>query len=195
MVADLVSASSEMIFGQLLHEDAEESRKMLKRLVSNTVTVAQASLLDKGAVPNLISWDFCEKLVFAPMDTDLQVTVADRTVAEVIERVQKDPISFGTLLVTLGLLVLRSAPFDIIIESPALEYMQAILYYERQQVTLAVRRKKVLLPLLSEPPVIDGMRTCSEEFTSLGSLMASSFLFRPHQSRASRMVGRTPSMN
>lgn len=75
------------------------------------------------------------------MATDCQVTIADGTVAEVIVCLRKILVSFGTMLVSLGFLVVRNAPFDAIFCGPPLESMQAILDFGRQQVTLAVGRK------------------------------------------------------
>lgn len=107
-----------MNFGQLLCGNAYEAGNKLKRMVSKTVTVTQASMeshagdfrrlkflavkaygtetqaiLDTDAVPNLMSWEFCETLSLAPMDTDRQVTVADRTITEVIGCVRKIPVA------------------------------------------------------------------------------------------------------
>lgn len=120
----------------------DEAWKQLKRLVSKTITVTHASmeshpkfsrrvevldmkaygtethsLLDAVAVP------------LAPMSTDRQVTVADRTFAEIFRCVQKVPVPFGTLVVPLGFLVVRNVPLDAIIGSSILESMQPNLNY------------------------------------------------------------------
>lgn len=81
-----------MKFGQLPLGDADKTQKQLKHLVYKTVQVTQASLqshlevsnrfnvvavkvygsethslVDMGAVPNLISWGVCERLPLAPV--------------------------------------------------------------------------------------------------------------------------------
>lgn len=64
--------------------------------------------------------DFWEELSLVPMATNRPVTVADGTVAQVIGRVQKVPVSFRTLVVTPDFLVVRNAQFDAIIGSSTL---------------------------------------------------------------------------
>lgn len=123
-------------------------------------------LLDTGAVPNVMSWDFLEKLALAPMDTNRQVSVADETVAQVVGKVHKIAVSFGTLVVFLGFFVVRNAPFDAIIGSPTLEYIEEYLYNGHQQVAFTLGRKEVLLLYPSELPVVGGRRNDREDFTS-----------------------------
>lgn len=130
MVVGLSSASSGINFGQPLRGDADcadDARKHLKRLVCKTLSVTHActssqpkcprrlkfvaaraygtekhALMDMGAVPKLMPWDFCERLALSPTATDRQVTIDDGTVAQVIGCKQKVPVFYRTLVVNFG---------------------------------------------------------------------------------------------
>lgn len=179
-----------MIFGQRLGGDTGKARNQNKRLVANTVSVTQGSvtnplggplrlifdavkaygtdthaLLDKGAVPDLMSWNFSKKMTLAPTTTDCQVAVT-RIFGKVFDCVEEVPVSCGSLVVLFNFLVVRNAPFDAITESTTLKSLQTNLDYGCQQIALKVRKREFILPLLIEPPVIDGTHNGSKDFTS-----------------------------
>lgn len=91
-------------------------------------------LLDTGAVPNpthgifqIPLMGFCKKLELAPTATDLQVTVADWTIADVVGCVEEVAVCCILLFPPLNLLVLWIAPLDSTIGSPKLESLHAKL--------------------------------------------------------------------
>lgn len=87
MVAELASASSRMKFRQLLLGDADEARNQLKRLVSKTVMVTQASMVSHPKVSlrlEVVAVKAYDKLVLVPIYTDRRITVANGPVDEVI---------------------------------------------------------------------------------------------------------------
>lgn len=180
-----------MSIGQISRGDAGDARKKLKRLVAETVLLIHASvsnplsgplllkvvavkayemdthaLLNKGALPNRISWYFCKKMALFSTSTDRQVTIAAGKVSQVVVPTEEFPISCGSLVVPLKFSVVRNAQFDAIIGSPTLDSLQVNLDFGREQVTLAVGNKKVFFPLLREPLMIDGPRNDSEYLTS-----------------------------
>eukprot|EP00737_Agarophyton_chilense_P002013 gb/GEZJ01002278.1/.p1 GENE.gb/GEZJ01002278.1/~~gb/GEZJ01002278.1/.p1 ORF type:complete len:592 (+),score=68.54 gb/GEZJ01002278.1/:824-2599(+) len=187
VMAELAAASPGLTFGQLLRGDADETRKLLKPLLSGMVLIRHASflhatslprrlkgiatdasaLLDSGAVPNLLSWEMCNQLTLAPSPTSRRVIVADGSAADVLGCVKGVSISFRKIGVPLDLLVVKNTPFDVIIGCPTLEALQAQLVFSRQQVSLTIGAEEVLLQLYNEPPVVDGARTDSEYFVFL----------------------------
>lgn len=85
---------------------------------------------------------------------------------QVVGSAKKIPVSCWAIVTHFGFIVVRNALFDASVGSPTLDSLQANLDYKRQQVTLVVWGKEVLLPLLGEPPVIDGIHTDNDDFTS-----------------------------
>lgn len=96
----------------------------------------------------------------------LQLLMGQLPMLSVLQR----KLQSRTALVTpLDFLVVRNVPFDSISSSTTLESPQAnIDYYRRQNVTLDVWGKEVLLGLLGYLPVVDGGGTDSDDFTSPG---------------------------
>lgn len=128
------------------------------------------ALLDTGAVPNLMSWDLCKKIALSPTATDHLVTVADGAVGHVFGCVGEVLVLCGSLVVRLNFLVVHNEPFYAIIGSQTVESLQENLEFGRQQVTLTVGKREVLLSLFGEPPVLDGTRTDSDNFTTAEEL-------------------------
>lgn len=96
-----------------------------------------------------MSWDFWKELALAPTATDLQVTVVEGTVAQVVGCVDGVPVSCGSLVVPLNFLVVGNAPFGAILRSPTLKSLRANLGYGRKQIKLVVWKRELLLPLFS----------------------------------------------
>lgn len=182
-----------LTFGRTLRGDAEEARKVLKWLLSINSPKVRSSvlrapvylsrrlkvgllrinvrkthgILDTAAVSNLISDYFCGHLSLMPTKTALKGTVAIGTVTDVLGCVNGVPVSFRISRAPLSFLVVRNTLVHVIVESLALDALQACLDFSCTKLTLVVDAGEVLLPFQREPSLFDGLLAIdSEYFTS-----------------------------
>ena len=152
VVSELARAPSGLLFGQLARGDAESARWEInsllarkarsgrgfggpvelrpRRLGLTTVCVYGTeanSLLESGAVPNIISPKLVEKLSLAPKETKKHITAANGRGAACMCAPEQVPVSFGSLVSKMDFLVVAGAPFDLIIGLPSLEKIQACI--------------------------------------------------------------------
>ena len=195
VISELAKASCGLTFGQLARGDAEEAKKRLRRMLSPSAkkkrTVAAPvgeiprrlkiiriavsgtdaeSLFDSGAIPNLLSSSLCQRLSLEVIKTDRRITVANGNKTGVTGIVTDVPISLGdNLIVSMDFLVIDNPPFDVIIGQPALEALQAIIDFGKQEVRLTVGPNSTILGFEyagESLPKDNVSGTDSEDFTS-----------------------------
>ena len=195
VISELAKASCGLTFGQLARGDAEEAKKRLRRMLSPSAkkkrTVAAPvgeiprrlkiiriavsgtdaeSLFDSGASPNLLSSSLCQRLSLEVIKTDRRITVANGNKTGVTGIVTDVPISLGdNLIVSMDFLVIDNPPFDVIIGQPALEALQAIIDFGKQEVRLTVGPNSTILGFEyagESLPKDNVSGTDSEDFTS-----------------------------
>ena len=195
VISELAKASSGLTFGQLARGDAEDAKNKLRRILSPgakgkrsvaapvnevsrrlkiiriAVGGAEAdSLFDSGAIPKLVSSRLCRKLSLNVIETDRRITVASGQKSGVTGIVTDVPFDMGNdIVVSMDCLVIDNPPFDVIIGQPALEALQAVIDFGKQEVRLTVGAKSNTLSFdYARVPVPDGdaSGTDSEDFTS-----------------------------
>jgi len=158
VMEELSLAPCGLSFGQLLRGDAEDAKKMLKKLLRSdsklrfmatsipteprrlklvTATVRGMriqALLDSGAVPNIISTRVTEQLDIDVTPTSRRITVADGSSTGAHGTAEGVTIRFGDMRVRVDFLVIDGPPFDLIIGCPTLEKLEAQLDFGKQVV-------------------------------------------------------------
>lgn len=111
---------------------ASRRLKVVETKVRGTGTYA---LLDTGALPNMMTEKFPQRLGLAPTATSRRITVADDGKRAVVRDVKSAPVHLGSLTVPMNFLVLCDAPCDVIIGLPKMEALGAKLDTKHQMVT------------------------------------------------------------
>lgn len=149
ILSKLARSPSLMTFKQLLRGDAEEAKKIFKRMMSwkrsgplmvkevngktrfpklinlqAHVTKKQA-VLDTGAIPNLISDALAKKLSITPEDTTRRITMADVKTAVVLLITSKFPDVFEYQNTNLYFLVVEGVPVYLIILYPTVKRLNS----------------------------------------------------------------------
>lgn len=132
---------------QAAYSNTAGGLRSLKLNVVHVYGIEINAIVDTGSVPYLMSWDFCQKLSLSPQATNRQFTVAHGTVSQVFDCVEKAPVSCGAIVNHIDFLVSRNALFDSIVQRTTLKSLRANFNYKRQEVTLFVEDKEVLLLL------------------------------------------------
>lgn len=127
---------------------AEENGRRVLKVEKVEVYGSKAfALMDSGAVPNVFSKVFVQRLSLVPRETHKNITVATGTKSPVVGILTEVPVKFGDLVVNLYFLVVDGSPFDVIVGDPAMEELKGVIDLGNRQVRLTKEQKKVLIPL------------------------------------------------
>lgn len=212
VVVELARTPTGLTFGQLVHGDIEEARKVLKRLLSKNSPKVRPFVLsgavrltwrlkivllkiygtkrhgrsNTGAVPNLNSENECSHLALMATEVTGMVTVADGTVTNVLYCVKGFTVFFETTRISLVILVVCNPTGKVRVGSPALVALQVSLDPSRAKASLVLDAEEMVLPFHREPSLVDGcLATNSDEFTSLGESEEGQFKDGPESSAPS----------
>ena len=101
------------------------------------------SLLDSGAIPNVMSYKLVRKLRLELSRTERRIIVAVGTSGSCAGSISGIPVSFGSIVMRLDFLVIASVPYDLKFCAATLVEMRACIVMYDQTVTIRnlVRKK------------------------------------------------------
>ena len=187
-------APTNLTFGQLLRGDAVHPRNQLRRVLAKPrrqkMAMAAAptkiprkhqllpvtiyghrarALLDTGAVPNLMSAQFAERLGVHVERSRQSIRVANGDVVDRVGVVKKVPVIFDDLVVPLNFLVLENAMYEVLLGMYSLTALKARFDLVKQEFTLEYDGNIVTIPLEYAAPYENPASDVSEEFTEYDS--------------------------
>ncbi len=145
----LARAPAGITFGEITYGDVDKLRKELQKIVAKKVTRSAVNvtsedrqrkvppnrhqvvwitvysepvygILDTSAIPNVISDTLVEKLRLNLTPTKRRIVVADGTTGACTGILEAIPVSFGSIVVRLNFMVIKSLPYDLNLGSPPL---------------------------------------------------------------------------
>lgn len=122
------------------------------------------ALHDSGSTPNIMSLKLVEKLQLKTSPTARRITVANGSTEEGLGVALEVPMLFGTLSADMDFLILKGAPFDVIVGAPTMESLSTKLDLGRQTAQFTRDGRKATL-VLSRGVQNDG-GSDEEEFTT-----------------------------
>lgn len=129
-------------------EGTEAGPRVLRVVQGKVHGLNTWALLDTGAVPDILSLSFSQRLSLRFTSTTKCITVANGQICATVGIVQDVPISFLDKTLRLKFLVVKDSPFDVIVGIPTIERrLRAILDYDKLQVRMTIDGAKVELPL------------------------------------------------
>lgn len=195
LLLELANASSGLTFGQLLRGDASEAKRQMDRLLSargQKVTVVDEaspppnskclelaklkiygsdvySLMDSGAIPDVISRSLCERLKLEPEVSSRRITTATGEKSATLGLLKGVPVGFDHVVEKIDFLVVDNCPYEMIIGRPTMRRMNGVIDCGQQTYALEKDGERVVVPLVTEYVRDDrnlGGGTDSEDFTS-----------------------------
>lgn len=167
MLSELARAPSRMTFRQLLSRDAEEDKKVFKRMITGKrygplmVTEVKGQprrlklfsvraygtesqdLLDTGDIPNLMSDGLERRLSITPDETTRKITMEDGKSAVVLGITSVVPIVFEDQAIKLDFLVFEGVRVDLIIGYSTLERLKERLDIGQQSVSMTLNGSEI----------------------------------------------------
>lgn len=88
------------------------------------------TLFDYGGIPDFKSTDLCQMLLLTSNSPNHRITIIDNKETAVVGEVNRVPITVGSVTFELSCLVVETKPYHLIIESPSMKTMHALLDFE-----------------------------------------------------------------
>lgn len=92
-------------------------------------------LFDSGSIPDVMSVELYKKLHVLPRPTKGLIIVVDENEAVVVGEVLGVPVTVGTVTTELASLVVRNAPFAMVVWRPSMKKMKASLDFYKDIAT------------------------------------------------------------
>lgn len=174
VVSALTNAASGLSFGQILQGEVFRVQKELRKLFGKNTSRRKEiltkrserksreilkvcpltvhgqgvySLLNTGAVPNLISTSLAKQLGLTFSYTKETITLADGTMTICHGAVRNIPVVFGELKTKMNFLVVDGVPIGVLIGIPEMEKLNKHIDLGGQYVELTIGRKSVRVGL------------------------------------------------